>query len=163
MNGDILYKEDGFVFSYRTGGILIHDGKILLQKPENDDYSIIGGHVARMETTSDTLRREFFEELHAEVEIERLTAIGEIFFPWGNRSCHQISLYYTVKLTDKTSIPLDGSFRGFDDLGNERINLEFVWIPLEKLREITVYPQELIQHILSGEKTIFHFTSDQLN
>ena len=43
---DILFKNDDFVFSYRVGGILKHNGKILLQRPKNDDYSIIGGHVA---------------------------------------------------------------------------------------------------------------------
>ena len=40
---DILFKNDDFVFSYRIGGILIRDGKILLQRPKNDDYSIISG------------------------------------------------------------------------------------------------------------------------
>lgn len=39
---DILFKNDDFVFSYRVGGILTHNGKILLQRPKNDDYAIIG-------------------------------------------------------------------------------------------------------------------------
>ena len=55
---DILFKNDDFVFSYRVGGILIHDGKILLQRPKNDDYAIIGGHVVAMETSMETLKRE---------------------------------------------------------------------------------------------------------
>lgn len=62
---DILFKNDDFVFSYRVGGILKHNGKILLQRPKNDDYAIIGGHVAAMETSMETLKREFEEELHA--------------------------------------------------------------------------------------------------
>lgn len=40
---DILFKKEDFVFSYRVGGILIRNGKILLQRPKNDDYAIIGG------------------------------------------------------------------------------------------------------------------------
>ena len=64
---DILFKNDDFVFSYRVGGILIHNEKILLQRPKNDDYAIIGGHVAAMETSMETLKREFEEELHAEI------------------------------------------------------------------------------------------------
>ena len=32
---DILFKNDDFVFSYRVGGILIHNEKILLQRPKN--------------------------------------------------------------------------------------------------------------------------------
>lgn len=31
---DILFKNDDFVFSYRVGGILIHNEKILLQRPK---------------------------------------------------------------------------------------------------------------------------------
>ena len=53
---DILFKKDDFVFSYRVGGILIHNEKILLQRPKNDDYAIIGGHVAAMETSMETLK-----------------------------------------------------------------------------------------------------------
>ena len=57
---DILFKNDDFVFSYRVGGILKHNGKILLQRPKNDDYAIIGGHVAAMETSiGNSLKREF--------------------------------------------------------------------------------------------------------
>lgn len=162
MDGDILYKEQNFVFSYRVGGILIHNGKILLQKPLHDDYSIIGGHVARMETTGETLKREFAEELHADIEIDKLLAVGEIFFPWGNRPCHQISLYYQVKLSETASIPLEGSFFGYDDLDNQRINLEFCWVPLEELGTITVYPTELIPHILCRSEDVLHFISNQL-
>lgn len=45
---NILFKNDHFVFSYRVGGILKHNGKILLQRPKNDDYAIIGGHMLRL-------------------------------------------------------------------------------------------------------------------
>lgn len=159
---DILYKEQDFVFSYRVGGILIHDGKILLQKPVNENYSILGGHVARMETTKETLKREFAEELHVDVEIGDLMAVGEIFFPWGSRPCHQIALYYGVHLTQPVTIPLEGSFYGYDDLGNERVKVEFVWVPLEKLPEIIVYPAELVPHILSEGNEVIHFVSDQI-
>ena len=62
-----------------------HNGKILLQRPKNDDYAIIGGHVAAMETSMETLKREFEEEIHAKIEVDNLLAIGEIYFPWGKR------------------------------------------------------------------------------
>lgn len=162
MNQDILYKEKDFVFSFRVGGILIREGKILLQKPLNDDYAIIGGHVSRMETTEATLRREFAEELHADIRVKELLAVGEIFFPWGSRPCHQISLYYAVELADPSQIPLDGSFWGYDDLDEQRIDLEYCWVPLSRLPELTVYPQELIPHIVSGSSSVLHFVSHQL-
>ena len=133
---DILFKNDDFVFSYRVGGILKHNGKILLQRPKNDDYAIIGGHVAAMETSMETLKREFEEELHAKIEVDNLLAIGEIYFPWGKRPCHQICLYYNVHLMDD-NIPLDGVFHGYDELDNERIDLDFCWVSLEDLKKGT--------------------------
>ena len=122
---------------------MIHNEKILLQRPKNDDYAIIGGHVAAMETSMETLKREFEEELHAEIEVDNLLAIGEIYFPWGKRPCHQICLYYNVHLLDD-SIPMDGVFHGYDELDHERINLDFCWIPLEE-HNITYTDRHIVE------------------
>ena len=48
----------------------------------------------------ETLKREFEEEIHAKIEVDNLLAIGEIYFPWGKRPCHQICLYYNVHLVE---------------------------------------------------------------
>ena len=37
---DILYKNESYIFSYRVGGILIQNGKLLLQRPVHG-YSIL--------------------------------------------------------------------------------------------------------------------------
>lgn len=163
MGRDILFKTEEFIFSYRVGGLLIKEDKILLQKPENDDYAIIGGHVSGLETTAETLKREFEEELHAKIEVDNLVAVGEVFFPWGQKPCHQICLYYKVHLLNDDDIPSDCSFHGYDDLDHERIDLDFCWVPLEKLKNgLKVYPLELIPHILSDQKEIVHFVSKQI-
>ena len=68
---DILFKTDDYIFSYRVGGVLIHNGKVLMQNAEGDDgYAFIGGHVAFGETTDETLVREFKEEIGADIKIE---------------------------------------------------------------------------------------------
>ena len=162
MAEDILFKFDNFMFSYRVGGILIHENKILLQKPPNDEYAIIGGHVQAFEDSAQTLEREFFEELHTCIKAENLIAIGEIFFLWGERPCHQISLYYNVSLAGTVSIPLEGVFHGYDDLGGERIDLDFCWVPLDDLNSLTVYPTELIPHITANNGGVLHFISRQI-
>lgn len=58
---DILFRTDDFTFSYRVGGIIIKNDKILLQRPPDDDYAIIGGHVNALETAEDALIREYKE------------------------------------------------------------------------------------------------------
>lgn len=161
---DILFKTDDFVFSYRVGGILIQDGRILLQKPKNDDYAIIGGHISSMETTRETLKREFEEELHTGIVVDNLLAVGEIFFPWGKKPCHQICFYYKVHLCDMDSIPMKGIFHGYDELDNKRIDLDFCWISLSELEKgLKVYPLEIIPIILEDSKEITHFVSNQVN
>ena len=73
---DILFKTDDYIFSYRVGGVLIHNGKVLMQNAEGDDgYAFIGGHVAFGETTDETLVREFKEEIGADIKIERLIMV----------------------------------------------------------------------------------------
>ncbi len=159
MPKDILFKEEDFVFSYRVGGILIRNGRILLQKPKNDDYAIIGGHVSRMETGAEALKREFWEELHARIAVDRLMAVGEVFFAWGNRPCHQIGLYYLVHLSE-AGIPAEGTVRGYDEAGRERTDLEYRWVPLEELKAgIKVYPEELIPYLAARHEGIVHFVS----
>ena len=154
---DILFKTEEFVFSYRIQGVLIRDGKVLLQRNGDGDYALIGGHVAAFETTEETLVREFKEEIRADIAVDDLIAVGEVFFPWGNKPCHQIGLYYSVHLLEETQIPHNGVFRGWDDLGGERIDLDFCWIPLTELEHIPLYPPQIVPRILSGGKDVLHF------
>ncbi len=44
------------MYSYRVAGVLIQNGKILLQRLQNDKaYALPGGHVELGETNSETL------------------------------------------------------------------------------------------------------------
>ena len=163
MKNDLIFKTGDFVFSYRVAGILIINNKILLQKPLNDrGYSFVGGHVALQETTAETLAREYMEEINAKIKVDKLFAVGEIFFPWGKKPCHQISLYYNVSLPDQTSIPLDGIFKGYDEIGTEKIDIDFTWIALDRLESIEIYPKELVPYILDNKNGIHHFISKQI-
>ena len=132
---DILFKTDDYVFSYRVGGLLIHNGKVLMQKAAGDDgYAFIGGHVAFGETTAETIVREFKEEIGADIKVERLLMVNESFFPWGNKPCQQINLYYLVSLKDETQIPLDRNFKALDELATSALSLICVGYLLKMYR-----------------------------
>ncbi len=159
---DIIFRTDTFVFSYRIAGILIHNNKILLQKPLNDDgYSIPGGHVSFGEISENTLIREFKEEIGVDIKIDRLIMIGENFFPWGDKPCQQICLYYAISLSDKTQIPLEGTFKAYDEMCNERIDLDFCWIPLSQLTKIKLYPLEIKEDLVLLPENVKHFVYRQ--
>lgn len=92
--------------------------------------------------------------------IDRLIATGEIFFEWKAKPCHQICLYYKVRLRDESQLPNKDIFHGYDDFDNERINLDFCWVELERLKHgLRVYPLELVPIILSGKDEAVHFVS----
>ena len=155
---DILFKTDDYIFSYRVSGVLIHDGKVLLQRLSGDEgYALIGGHVAFGETTEEALVREFKEEVRANIKVERLLMVGENFFPWGDCPCHQINLCYLVSLLDETEIQLDGTFKAIDELGNECIDLNMCWVLLKDMDDITVYPIDVKEHIMNIPNKIVHF------
>lgn len=141
-NQDILFKTQNGVFSYRVAGVLIQEGKVMLQHEAGDPgYAFPGGHVSFGETSEESLVREFKEEIAADVRPVRLLWIGENFFPWPDgRDCHQVCLYYLVELGSKTQIPLEGSFLAEDELEGKRIGLEFCWIKLSDLEEVVIYP-----------------------
>ena len=59
--------------------------------------------------------------------------------------------------------PVDGVFHGYDDLDNERIDLDFCWVSLEELKKgAKVYPLELIPYIIEPRKEMVHFVSKQI-
>lgn len=162
MSQDILIKTDDYIFSYRVAGILIKNGKILLQKPLNDKgYSIPGGHIAFGELSSETLIREFKEEIKADVKTERLIMVGELFWPWGSKPCQQISFYYEISLYNENQIPLEGTFPAYDDFGNKRTDLEFSWIDLNEINNLMVYPTNIKEDLLSLPKELKYFVYKQ--
>lgn len=75
---DILFKTDDYVFSYRVGGLLIHNGKVLMQK-------------------------------------------------------------------------------AVDELGNERIELDMCWIPLEDVQSKNIYPPQAKEYIVNIPDEIVYF------
>ena len=160
MSQDILFKTEDHVFSYRVGGILVENGKILLQRDKNGDHAVIGGHVSFMEQAKDTLVREYMEELHVKIGVDELLAVQENFFMWGDKPCHQVHFYYNVHLEDEHFFR-EGMVSGYDELDNMRVDLDYIWIPLEELKDIPVYPRE-IEKLLEKREGVFHFVSSEL-
>lgn len=154
---DILFRTDEYVFSYRAAGICIRNNKVLLQKPTNDTaFAFPGGHVAFGETNEQTLVREFREEIGTDISVGDLRWVGEIFFPWGSKPCHQICLYYSVDITSD-DIPTEGMFIGKEQIEGRNFSLEFHWVPLAELKNLEVYPTNVVDLIGKINHGVRHF------
>lgn len=158
MGKDIIFKTDEYVFSYRVAGVLLQNGKVLLQKPVNDTgYAIPGGHVALGETNEETLVREFKEEINVDIKVGSLKWVGELFFPWGEKPCHQICLFYNVSLTENANIPLNGAFWGTERLECRSFRLKFYWFDIKDIENIELYPIEIKKYLAEGLSKVEHF------
>lgn len=154
---DILFKTDDYVFSYRVAGICVRNGKVLLQKPTNDTaYAFPGGHVEFGETNAETLVREYKEEIGADITVRELKWVSELFFPWGDKPCHQICLYYMIDITSP-DIPTDGSFIAKEHLEGRNFDLEFHWVPINELDNIEVYPTNSAELMKKLDEGVQHF------
>ena len=154
---DILFRKDGWVFSYRDAGIAVQNGRVLLQKLTNEDfYAFPGGHVEFGETNAETLVREFKEEIGADISVGDLKWVAEAFFPWGESHCHQICLYYAIEIIDD-SIPKDGMFMAKEHLEGRNFDLEFHWVPIERTGEIEMYPEDAKTLLNDLESGVKHF------
>lgn len=157
---DIIFKTEEYVFSYRVAGLLVHNNRILLQRPINDNsFALPGGHVELGETNEETLIREFKEEINANIKVDSLQWVGEIFFPWpsGNEPCHQICLYYKIELLDDKCIPLEGAFWGTEQLEDGSFKLEFSWVDINRISDIELYPVDAKRLIAEGFQGVKHF------
>lgn len=154
---DILFKGADWVFSYRVVGICAQNGKVLLQKPTNDDgYAFPGGHVEFGETNEETLIREFREEIGADVRVGDLKWVAEIFFPWGDKPCHQICLYYMVDILNP-EIPKEGKFLATEHIEGRSFDLEYFWVPVAEVEKLEVYPVEAPELLKKLHEGVQHF------
>ena len=169
MSRDILFDHSNARFSYRISALIVQNGKVLLQCPAGtSDFAFVGGHVAFGETAKEALIREIREELHTDAVIGDLAAVGEVYIGWGRcpdgspRHCHQIGLYFHA-MVDESQLPQAERFFGYDEAGGEKFSIEYIWVPLEQMNTLTVYPPEAAQHLLSGSKDVLHFTYTELS
>ncbi len=144
---DILFDVDSELFSYRVGGVLIKDNKILLTRG-GEDYSLPGGHVQIGETSSKAITREFKEETDFDVEPINVISTCENFWSWDGKKCHQLCIYYRLKMINENQELIPNP----DTKGTE-----YVWLELEKLKSINLYPIGISDQILNGVNDNTHF------
>ena len=124
-------------FKYRVAGIAIHQGKVLLQQGEGNNYlALPGGCVELLETTRDALQRELVEETGLHVSVGRLVWVSENFFQRGRRPIHELAFYYLMTMPASCT---GGPFEGIE--GDDALHLD--WYPLETLDQINLVPSFL--------------------
>ena len=149
---DWIFEGDDFVCGLRAAGILVRDGKILLQREAGGrEYAVPGGHVKVGEELSEALAREYAEELGISVSVGRLLFTEECFWEWKGRAHHDMGFYFEIETRDV----IPEGFRPHRD----NPNVEVGWIPVEKIGPLTLYPEFLKEEIHNLPDAAKHFVT----
>ena len=152
MTNDWLFRGEDYRRDLRAAGVLLKDGKILLQRDKNGaEYALPGGHVQVGEETQNALKREFCEEMGVKIAIKRLLWTEECFWRWQGKMVHSLCFYYLIEgdLSDT------GEFQPHRD--NEQV--EYGFVPLEALAGLTIYPEFLKERIGALREYPEHFVT----
>ena len=134
----IRYRSDKGLFNFRVAGVLILDDKILLQRGLSDpSYALPGGQVEFAEDSETALRREFLEEISAQIKIIRLLWVNENFYDEKDGKHHELCFYYLITLSESDKFPRDRVFYTNEE---DESRLKFHWQDIDKLGEIQFYP-----------------------
>ena len=148
MATDCGFSRDNDWFRYRTGAILVRDGKMLFVKSMYGGYYyMVGGGVHTGETSSECVERETFEETGAHCTANRITIITENLFRGHDgaidgKNCHVLEFYYLM------DVPDDAVFYEVNDEG-ERLD----WVPIEDIPKQDIRPaflRERLSEVFAG-------------
>lgn len=142
MSRDWLFRFEEGSCDFRCAGVIIRDGKVLLQR-DYGEYALVGGHVQFGETGEKAVVREFEEELGVHIQCRRMLWTEECFWEWKGKLTHTLSFYYLAEFCEGSDFPDDGCFHPQRD--NSRI--EIGWVPVEELNSLILYPAFLKQRI----------------
>jgi 8-oxo-dGTP pyrophosphatase MutT (NUDIX family) len=149
------------IFNFRTGVILLDEGRVLLHKKQHDNFwALPGGRVSMFESSAETAVREMKEEMDIDIVIERLLWHTENFFPYGDQNFHEIADYYLAKLIDAQSIYRGkGEFKGVEA---DEV-LIYQWFQIDELMGIELYPEFLRKDLRELPEHPVFLTIDQMN
>ena len=154
MKYDCGFSKENKRFRYRTGGIIVNNGKMLFVKSGvGDYYYMIGGAVQMGETSEKCIEREMFEETGLNAHVDHLAVVCENFFKGiggviDGFDCHTLEFYYymNVEIGDLSNCKTE------TDIGDK-----FFWISIEDNKTRQIKPtviKERISEILNSPNII---------
>ena len=127
-------------------GLAIKDGKILASegydKTKNQHfYRCLGGGIEFLEKSEDALKREFKEEINADISIKEFFGVSENIFTYERKNGHELIFFYSVEIKDSDYKDVYNIIDETDSVAR--------WIDIEDVKsgKTILYPTEALKHI----------------
>ncbi|HHN46268.1 MAG TPA: NUDIX domain-containing protein [Planctomycetes bacterium] len=131
------YRQKSHISANKKRKRSIIDGKVLVARRRGAANTFLpGGHVEFGESMRKTLIRELFEELRQECEAGRYLGAIEHVFAEDGRTQHEINHFF---IAVSSALRQPSSIESFEE------GLEFFWQPVDRLSEVNLQPQPLVQ------------------
>lgn len=128
-------------------GIVKKDNKILVgigydKVKKQTFYRALGGGIEFGETSKDAVKREFQEEIHADIKVGELLGVTENIFTYQGKTGHEIVFLYSIE------IPND-NFKNDYEINDEVGKYNAVWVDIDDFKsgKKIIYPEGFLKYI----------------
>ena len=128
-------------------GIAIKDDKILVSEgydkiKKQTFYRCLGGGIEFKEKSENALKREFKEEIDANVKVGNFLGISENIFTFNGKKGHELVLFYNVEINED-------DYKKEYKILDEECHAPVRWIDINEFKnnEKIIYPEEVKQYI----------------
>ena len=127
-------------------GLAIKDGKILVSEgydkiKDQTFYRCLGGGIEFLEKSDEALKREFMEEIGADIIVKDFLGLSENIFTFEGKKAHELILIYSI---DLKACDYKEEYKIIDEH-----NHTAKWIDINKFKsgEAILYPEEIIKYL----------------
>ncbi len=128
-------------------GLAIKDNKLLVGEGFDDTknetfYRCLGGGIEFLEKSKDALKREFKEEIEANIIVKDFLGISENIFTYKGKNAHELILFYSIDISD-------GDYKDEYIINDDCGKYKAKWIDINefKSKNKILYPDEVFKYI----------------
>ena len=105
-------------------------------------YRALGGGIEFGETSKDAVKREFKEEIHADVTVGELLDVIENIFTYQGKTGHEIVFLYSIKIPEDT-------YKDEYEIDDEDDEYNAVCVDIDDFKsgKKIIYPEEFLKYI----------------
>lgn len=128
-------------------GICIKNNKLLVGEGYDNIksetfYRCLGGGIEFLEKSEEALKREFLEEISANIIVKDFLGMSENIFEYKGKMAHELILFYLIDISDN-------DYKEEYDIKDGESKYKAKWIDIDefKNRNKILYPKEVFKYL----------------